>query len=110
MMKGFISRPSILEEILEIEAEIKRIRMNPHYRKLVYYLKRLNSFDRSIAPFSNPVMKIPLPDDLSKNLRIRRRSKVMKDIMYRYEELQLVYRNRIDDLRERRKILEKQLF
>jgi len=110
MMKGIISRPSILEEILEIEAEIKRIRMNPNYRKIVYYLKRLNSFDRSMAPFSNPVMKIPSPDDLSKNLRVRRRSKEMKEIMFKYEELQLVYRSKIDGLRERRKTLEKQLF
>lgn len=105
MMKGLISRPSILEEILEVEAEIKKIKMNPTYRKIVYNLRKLNRMG-----FSNPVMTIPSPENLNKNLEVRRHSKEMKEIMYKYEELQLQYGNKINDLRERRKDLEKQLF
>ena len=105
MMKGFISRPSILEEILEVEAEIKKIRMTPTYRKIVHNLRKLNRMG-----FSNPVITIPSPDDLNKNLEVRRHSKEMKEIMYKYEELRLAYRNKINDLYKRRKTLEKQLF
>lgn len=104
-MKGFISRPSILEEILEIEVEIKKISMNPTYRKIVHNLRQLNRMG-----FGNPVMRIPSPDNLNKNLQVRRHSKEMKEIMYRYEELQLEYRQKINDLHKRRKNLEKQLF
>jgi hypothetical protein len=60
--------------------------------------------------FSNPVMRIPSPNDLNKNLDVQRHSKEMKEIMYKYEELQLGYRTKINDLRKRRKNLEKQLF
>jgi len=105
MMKGFISRPSILEEILEVEAEINKIRMTPTYRKIVHNLRKLNRMG-----FGNPVMKIPSPDDLNKNLEVRRHSKEMKEIIYKYEELQLIYRNKIDGLYKHRKNLEKQLF
>ena len=105
MMKGFISRPSILEEILEVEAEIKKIRMTPTYRKIVHNLRKLNRMG-----FSNPIMRIPSPDDLNKNLEVRRHSKEMKEIIYKYEELQLEYGIKINDLRKRRKNLEKQLF
>ena len=106
MMKGFFSRPSILEEILEVEDEIKKIRMTPTYRKIVYNLRQLNRMG-----FGSPVrMTIPSPDNLSKNLEVRRHSKEIKEIMYKYEELQLGYRTKINDLRKRRKNLEKQLF
>ena len=37
-------------------------------------------------------------------------AKEIKEIMYKYEELQLGYRTKINDLRKRRKNLEKQLF
>ena len=105
MMKGLSSRTSMLKEILEIEAEIEQIRRNPTYMKIAQNLKRLNGMG-----FGNPVMTIPSPDDLNRNLEVRRHSKEMKEIMYRYEELQLGYRTKINDLRKRRKNLEKQLF
>ena len=95
----------MLEEILEVEVEIKQIRMNPTYMKIVQNLKQLNRMG-----FSNPVMTIPSPDDLNKNLEVRRHSKNMNEIKYKYEERQLEYEKKINDLHKRRKNLEKQLF
>lgn len=105
MMKGLASRTSMLKEILEVEAEIEQIRRNPTYVKIAQNLKRFNGMG-----FDNPVMTIPSPDDLNRNLEVRRHSKEMKEIMYRYEEWQLEYENEINELRKRRKDLEKQLF
>lgn len=104
-MKGLASRASILKEILEVEAEIEQIRGNPTYMNIVQNLKRLNGMG-----FSNPIMTISSPDDLNKNLEVRRYSKEMNEIMYRYEEQQLEYEKKIKNLRKRRKDLEKQLF
>ena len=95
----------MLKEILDVEAEIKQIRGNPTYMKIVQNLKRLNRMG-----FGNPVMTISSPDDLSKNLEVRRHSKEMNEIMYRYEERQLEYEKKIKDLRKHRNDLEKQLF
>jgi len=95
----------MLKEILEVEAEIKQIRGDPTYMKIVQNLKRLNGMG-----FGNPVMTIPSPDDLSRNLEVRRHSKEMKEILYRYGERQLEYEKKIKNLRKRRKDLEKQLF
>jgi len=105
MMKGLASRTSTLKEILEVEAEIKQIRRNPTYMKIVQNLKRLNSMG-----FGNPVMMIPSPDDFNRNLEVRRHSKEMNEIMYRYEERQLEYDEKMKGLRKRREDLEKQLF
>jgi len=95
----------MLMEILEVEAEIKQIRGNPTYMKIVRNLKLLKGMG-----FGNPVMMISSPDDLNKNLEVRRHSKEMNEIMYRYEERLLEYEKKIKDLRKRRENLEKQLF
>lgn len=95
----------MLKEILEVEAEIKQIRRNPTYMKIVQNLKRLNGIG-----FGNLVMTIPSPDDLNRNLEVRRHSKEMNEIKYRYEEWQLEYEKKIKVLSKRRKDLEKQLF
>jgi len=105
MMKGLASRTSMLKEILEVEVEIEQIKRNPTYMKIAQNLKRLNRMG-----FGNPVMTIPSPDDLNRNLKVRRHSNEMKEIMYRYEKWQLEYEKKIKDLRKRRKDLEKQLF
>jgi len=105
MMKNLASRTSMLKEILEVEAEIKQIRGTPTYMKIVQNLKRLNRMS-----FGNPVMTIPSPDDLNRNLEVRKHSKEINEIMYRYEERLLEYEKKIKDLRKRRKNLEKQLF
>jgi len=105
MMKDLISRTSMLEEILEVEVEIKQIMMNPTYMKIVHNLKQLNRMG-----FSNSVMMIPSPDDLNKNLEVRIHSKKINEIRNKYEKRQLEYEQKINDLLKHRNNLEKQLF
>jgi hypothetical protein len=105
MMKNLASRTSILEEVLEVEAEIKQIMRNPTYVKIVRNLKLLKGLG-----FGNPVRTIPSPDDFNKNVEVRRHSKEMKEIMRRYDERRLEYDKKIKDLLKRRKNLENQLF
>ena len=95
----------MLEEILEVEVEIKQIMMNPTYMKIVHNLKQLNRMG-----FSNSVMMIPSPDDLNKNLEVRIHSKKINEIRNKYEKRQLEYEQKINDLLKHRNNLEKQLF
>lgn len=99
------SRTSLLEEILDIEAEIKKIRWDPTYMKIVHNLKRLRG-----RSFGNPVMTIASPDDLNSGLRVRRHSKEMKVILRRYGEWRREYEEKIDKLHKRKRSLEKELF
>ena len=94
-----------MEEVLEVEAEIKQIMRNPTYVKIVRNLKLLKRMG-----FGNPVRIIPSPDDFNKNVEVRRHSKEMKEIMRRYDERRLEYDKKIKDLLKRRKNLENQLF
>ncbi len=104
-MMVLASRTSILEEILDIDVEIERIRRNPTYRKIVKNLRRLRRMG-----IGNPVMTIPSPDDFSRNLKVRRHSKKIKEVLRRYDERRLEYEEKIEALNTRRKGLEKKLF
>jgi len=99
------SRASRLEEILEIEGEIEQIKRTPTYMKILDNLKRLKGMR-----FGNPVMTIPMPDDLGSSLRVRIHSKEMKAILRRYDELRREYEEKIDRLYKRKRGLEKLLF
>ena len=95
----------MLKEILGVEAEIEQIKRNPKYMKITQYLKRFNG-----VGFGNPLMTIPSLDDLNRNLKVRRHSKEMNEIICRFEEWHLEYEKKIKDLCSRRNDLEKQLF
>ena len=98
------SKTSTIKKILEIDAEIKQIKSNPSYIKIVNALKRV---ERKVG---NAVMIIPSPDNLKKKLEIRRHSPEMKNVIRRYYERQYEYENKIKNLYDRKKNFEKKIF
>jgi len=95
----------MLEKILEIEAEIGQIRLDPSYMKIVRNFNLLKGMN-----LGNPVMTVASPDDLDIGLRVRRHSKEMKTILRRYGERRREYEEKIDKLHKRKKSLEERLF
>jgi hypothetical protein len=99
------SKAAILEEILKIEDEIRRIKKDSTYLSIRRNLRNLESIG-----FGNPTLTIPSPDDLDVHMMVPRRSSEMKDIISRYRERRSEYEDRISRLFGRRKRLEEELF
>ena len=99
------SKADILEEILRIEDEIRRIKKDSTYLSIRRNLRNLESIG-----FGNPTVTIPSPDDLDVHVMVPRRSSEMKDIISRYRERRSEYEERIMRLFGRRKKLEEELF
>ena len=105
MVNYIASKATLLKEILRIDSEIKELRTDSTFLKIRRNLKKLENTD-----FRTPIIITVSPDDLDKKLRIRRRSKEMKDTILRYRERRLEFDEKITTLYGRRKILEDQLF
>lgn len=99
------SKAAILEEILKIEDEIRRIKKDSTYLSIRRNLRNLESIG-----FGNPTVTIPSPDDLDVHVMVPRRSREMKDIISRYRERRSEYEDRIKRLFGHRKRLEEKLF
>ncbi len=104
-MDSINNKAAILEEILKIEDEIKRIKKDSTYLSIRRNLRNLESIG-----FGNPTVTIPSPDDLDVPIRVPRRSREMKDIIRRYREKRSEYEKRISSLFGRKKRLEEKLF
>ena len=99
-----INKISKIEKILEIETEIKQIKRNPSYMKIINILKIVET------RIGNVVMIIPSPDDLKTKMEVRRHSPEMKDIIHRYNKRQLEYEKKIKNLYDQKHNIEKKIF
>ncbi|MBN2336371.1 hypothetical protein JXL21_12495 [Candidatus Bathyarchaeota archaeon] len=99
------NRQTILSKILRIDAEINDISSNKNFRKLKGNLKILEdsrSGSRKIV--------IGAPDDMERNIELRRNSEGMRNTITEYKALLDEYRVQLNRLHEERSLLEKQLF
>lgn len=104
-MKSLIDRKAILGEILKIEDQINTMKRKPTYRKIKHNLNYLEK-----RRFRSYIVDIASPDDLDKNLRMRKNSLKMKDTILRYRERQTEFDVQIDNLYNQKIRLQKQLF
>jgi len=99
------NKASILETILNIEDEINRLRKDPTYMKIKKSLKKIERIN-----FGSRLIRVPSPDDLEKDIEIRKRSKEMAFIKERYRERLVEFDEKLVSLHKDRKNLVKQLF
>jgi hypothetical protein len=96
---------SPLEEILKIEKDIIRLKRNTNYMKIRKGLQKLESMS-----LGNRLISIPSPQNLQKEIRIRRRSKEMKSIKKMYIERLSEFDQKIGTLYEEKEALEEEIF
>lgn len=96
---------TIVEEIIEIEKEIKEIRTNTTYLKLKENLRLLEN-----PPHFNRTFTISSPHNLSRTIEVYRRSKDIDPLKEEFESRIRRYEKRLDSLYTKKRKLKKRLF
>ena len=100
-----LDRNKILEDILNIEAQMNTMKKNPAYKVTQRNLRYLEE-----KRFGTKVITVDSPEDLGVKLSMRRNSLEFKNTILRYREKQTVFDEQINELSSRRVHLIKQLF
>ena len=98
-------RRSILQEILENEAQIKTMRRDPVYVKIMHNLDKLEK-----RRFGSVTVNVPSPDDSEKVVEVRCNSPEMREIVSNYKEMRAEFDDRMGELLARNARLQKKLF
>jgi len=98
-------RRSILQEILENEAQIKTMRRDPVYVKIMHNLDKLEK-----RRFGSVTVNVPSPDDPEKVVEVRCNSPEMREIVSNYKEMRAEFDDRMGELLARNARLQKKLF
>jgi hypothetical protein len=100
-----LDRNKILEDILELEAQMKVMNKNPAHKVIKRNLRYLEE-----KRFGSKEITVDSPDDLGVKLSMRRNSQEFKNTILRYRAKQTVFNEQMNVLTSRRKRLIKQLF
>jgi hypothetical protein len=101
----FLDRNKILENILDLEAQMKIMKKNPAHKVSQRNLRYLEE-----KRFGSKVVTVESPDDSGVKLSMRRHSQEFKNTILRYREKQTEFNEQMNVLTSRRKRLIKQLF
>jgi hypothetical protein len=99
------SRRTNLNRIMQIEKEIKNINTNKEYQQI---LRNMKIMDHLTVGSRN--IDVESPDDMEKIITVRRRSEEAKEVVKSYELKLQKFSSRIQELRNEKVSLEKQLF
>lgn len=100
-----LDRNKILEDILNIEAQLNTMKKNPAYRVTQRNLRYLEE-----KRFGSKDITVDSPEELGVKLSMRRNSPEFENTILRYREKQTVFDEQINELSSRRVRLMKQLF
>ena len=98
-------RRSLLTEILNIEAQIKRRKRDPVYAMIKHNLGKLEG-----SRFGSSIVNVSSPDDPEKVVEVRRNSPEMRELISKYKEMRAELDDQIVELMARKARLQKQLF
>ena len=98
-------RRSILQEILKNEAQIKMMRRDPVYRKIMHNLDKLEK-----RRFGSVTVNVPSHDDTVKVVEVRCNSPEMREIISKYKVMRAEFDDQMGELLTRNARLQKQLF
>ena len=98
-------RRSILQEILKNEAQIKMMRRDPVYAKIMHNLDKLDKMR-----FGSVTVNVPSPDYPEKLVEVRCNSPEMREIISKYKVMRAEFDDQIGELLTRKARLQKQLF
>jgi hypothetical protein len=99
------NRRSILQEILDIDAQLNRVRRDPAYVMIKRNLGKLEK-----RRFGSVTVNVPTPDDLEKMVEIRVNSSEMREITSKYREMRAEFEVQISEILIRRASLQRELF
>ena len=100
-----LDRNKILEDILDLEAQMSIMKKNPAHKVTQRNLRYLEE-----KRFGSKVITVDSPEDLGVKLSMRRNSLEFKNTVLRYREKQTVFNEQMNVLTSRRERLIKQLF
>ena len=100
-----MSKSTILQEIMSIDREIKQLERDATYIKIK---KNLNRLEGGLTIGANIV--VSSPEDLKNNIRVRKNSIEMQEILKKFKERQAKYKDRLEHLYSRKSDLVKKLF
>ena len=96
---------SSLQKIIEIDKKIGKIKRNKNYLQIKKSIKKLEEFH-----IANKFITIPSPQNIEKEIRIRRRSRDFDEIKKMYKIKLGEFEEEILTLLEERAALENQIF
>ena len=96
-------KSSILIDILNVEAELRKIRQDNSYRKIKQIIQKFSQLRGGF-------ITIPSPENLDKQITLRKNTNEFRDAIEQYEVKINVYNEKLKKLVEKRRTLEKQLF
>jgi len=99
------TRRSSLMRIMEIEKRLHSLENDPKYMELQKNLKTLES-----GTIGSRHVRIGTPENLDRMVELRRNSEEMEDLIQRYRESLAKYQNRIEQLKNEKQQLQKELF
>jgi len=99
------TRRTNLNRIMQIEQEIKNITTNTKYQQI---LKNIKIMDTLTVGSRN--IDVGSPEDMDRTITVRRRSQEAKDVAETYTLNLQKYSIRLQNLRNEKAALEKQLF
>lgn len=99
------TRRTNLNRIMQIEQEIRNIKINTNYRQI---LRNMKIMDHLTVGSRN--IDVASPDNMDKTITVRRRSQEARDVVKTYKLNLKKYSTRLQTLRNEKATLEKQLF
>ena len=99
------TRRTLLNRIMQIEQEIRNITTNTNYLQILRNIKIMKTLTTGTRNID-----IAPPDDMNKTITIRRRSQEARDIAETYTQNLQKYTDRLQQLRDEKATLQKQLF
>ena len=96
-------KSSILIDILNVEAELRKIRQDNSYRKIKQIIQKFSQLRGGF-------ITIPSPENFDKQITLRKNTNEFRDTIEQYEVKINVYNEKLKKLVEKRRTLEKQLF
>jgi len=99
------SRRTNLNRIMQIERELGRINTDKEYLQILSNMEIMDNLTAGSRDIT-----IGSPDDMDRTITVRRRSEEAKDVAKSFELKLQKYSSRIQNLRDEKASLEKQMF
>jgi hypothetical protein len=96
-------KSSLLIDILNVEAELMTLRQNKSYRKMKQVIQKFSQLRGGF-------ITIPSPENFDKQITLRKNTDEFNDAFEQYEDKINVYNEKLKELVEKRRYLEKKLF
>jgi len=96
-------KSAILIDILNVEAELRKLRQDKRYRKIKQVVQKFSQLRGGF-------ITIPSPENFDKQITLRKNTDEFREAVEQYEDKINVYNVKLKKLVDKRRFLEKKLF